>query len=81
MAARLSYECITLSFAIDECRTTGIFSGLHRQLRETVYFHFTRYDTGRRTAVLTPSLEENTLNTVADRLESSTRAYLVLHIS
>ncbi|GFW29213.1 hypothetical protein TNCV_4132872 [Trichonephila clavipes] len=47
---------------------------LHRQLRETCSFHVTRYDAGRRRAVPSPSLEEDILNVVADRPESSTRA-------
>ncbi|GFS58183.1 hypothetical protein TNCV_1411481 [Trichonephila clavipes] len=40
---------------------------LHPQLRETRSFHVTRYDAGRRRAVLSPRLEESNLIVVADR--------------
>ncbi|GFW00655.1 uncharacterized protein TNCV_2284011 [Trichonephila clavipes] len=52
----------------------GIFKRLHHQLRETRLFHVTRHDAGQRRAVRSSSLEESTLNAVADRPESSTRA-------
>ncbi|GFX96571.1 hypothetical protein TNCV_1442451 [Trichonephila clavipes] len=43
-------------------------------LFETCLFHVTRHDGGQQTAIRSPSQEENTLNVVADRTESSTRA-------
>ncbi|GFW41276.1 uncharacterized protein TNCV_1002691 [Trichonephila clavipes] len=57
-----------------------IFQRLHRQFRETRSFYVTRHDAGRRRTVRSPSLEENTLNVVVDRFESSTRA-VAHHVS
>ncbi|GFW06810.1 uncharacterized protein TNCV_3289101 [Trichonephila clavipes] len=50
------------------------FQWLQRQHRETRSFHVNKYDAGRRRAVRSSNLEENILNIVADRPESSTRA-------
>ncbi|GFU78051.1 hypothetical protein TNCV_2562431, partial [Trichonephila clavipes] len=55
-----------------------IFQRLHRQLREKSSFHVTRR--GQCRAVRSPSLEENILNRVAVRPNSSTRT-VVHHIS
>ncbi|GFU75543.1 uncharacterized protein TNCV_2862581 [Trichonephila clavipes] len=49
------------------------FQRLHRQLRETLSFLFTKHDAGRRRAVRSPCLEESILNVVTNRPESSTR--------
>ncbi|GFV38786.1 hypothetical protein TNCV_1983411 [Trichonephila clavipes] len=52
----------------------GISQRLHRQLRETRSFHVPRHNADRQRAVRSPILEENILNVVAFRPESSTRA-------
>ncbi|GFV59292.1 hypothetical protein TNCV_2340331 [Trichonephila clavipes] len=44
-----------------------IFQWLHRQLRETRSFHFTRHDAGRRTTISSPRMEESIQNIVPDR--------------
>ncbi|GFY08495.1 hypothetical protein TNCV_4970221 [Trichonephila clavipes] len=44
-----------------------IVQRLHRQLRETRSFHFTKHDTIRRREIPNPSLGESTLNVMADR--------------
>ncbi|GFT17725.1 hypothetical protein TNCV_2588171 [Trichonephila clavipes] len=71
VTTELRYECITRSL----CRnvTAHDTARLHRQLRETRWFHVTRRDAGRRRTVRSPSLEESTLNVVIDRTESSIR--------
>ncbi|GFU72436.1 hypothetical protein TNCV_3573851 [Trichonephila clavipes] len=71
VTAELRYECITLSFLVNEYRIRKFFS---RQLRETGSFHLTRHDASRQSTVRSPRLEESILNVVADRPESSTRA-------
>ncbi|GFT40633.1 hypothetical protein TNCV_3008071 [Trichonephila clavipes] len=49
-----------------------IFQLLHRELSEKRSFYVPRRDADRRRAVPSPSLEESTLNVVADRPKSST---------
>ncbi|GFU66470.1 uncharacterized protein TNCV_3807131 [Trichonephila clavipes] len=71
VTVELSYECITRSVLIDECRIKHrISQRLHLQLRETRFFHDTRHDDGRRRAVRNSSLEESILNVVADRVKN-----------
>ncbi|PRD30561.1 UNVERIFIED_CONTAM: hypothetical protein NCL1_26092 [Trichonephila clavipes] len=52
-----------------------IFQRLHRQLRQTRSFYITRHDSGQQRAVRILNLEESILNVVAERPESSTRAF------